>query len=523
MAEDNYKEIEKEEQSTVDEKEAISFADIIKPGDDSSKTLPLASGHSHESGSLSNLLSSTLPNLQIGEGKDKVVVPGSSSDSRPHSGAPAEGINSLQNILGRPGDNNGNSSPEPRENKEREQGVLRTLTDMLSNTIGEGINNSFRDKLTIQAKLSAAEVSKALSGLPEDLQKEYNKLEGAKGGYTDEQLAFIKKHAGMDAYNAARNYNDVSQTLRALDKLGEKKIPADLNQQPPTEAEIAAKKAYGQVKEALSQLPPKLQGQFDRLQGNKDGTYTNEQLGFIKRHAGIDAYNAANTFNDAVRQQYRERLNNGNNAAGQVRDAQPADGRNQQREAQPADRAAAAANGDQVRDAQPAERQREMQNRDEVRGKIKAEMMDAYGGVKKAVADLKPALQEQFHNLKGNKDGSYSQEQLKFLKDHTLEGYLGARRYNAANDQLNQVNQAEQRVNEANTLQARLGKIQDQVNQLPKALRYEFSQLPMNKDGVGYNQAHVDFLMKNVGKEAAFAMKTYINDAREAFWNRIKK
>ena len=539
MAENDYKEIDVEEkhehaESGSSEGQSLSLADLIRPGSDTSSTLPRpSSGSAGDSGSpLSNILSS-LPELRISGPTDSGNVSGSGT---------------LQDVLG----------GKKVISGESEQGVLRTLSDLLSN--GATDNNApFRNKLEAQAKISSGEVQKALQGLSPELQKEYKNIEGAKGGYSDQQLAFIKQHAGLDAYNSARNVNEMLQTIRALDNIrgGKKEISGGESQQGPAEGqdsvnrtarpadgqnqadrtarpaegadaarreykdpEGAAKQAYGEVKKAISQLPEKLQNAFAQLPDSKQGTYTNEQLAFIKQHAGLDAYKSANTFNDAMNQINRNRVN-----------GQPAEGHNnaaperQGQAAQAAERAAQAAAGQNGERDQAPERQREMQSSEQARAKLKNEMMDAYGGVKKAVADMKPALQEQFHDLKYNKDGSYSKEQLQFLKDHSKEGYLGAQRYNAASDQLNQIQQAEQRVNEAkpDALQTRLGKIKDQVAQLPKELQKEFAHLPMYKDGVGYNQAHVDFLREHVSGAAAQAMKNYINDAREAFWNRLKK
>ena len=125
---------------------------------------------------------------------------------------------------------------------------------------------------------------------------------------------------------------------------------------------------------AIQDMHPKLQAAYNELPGNKGGTISHEQLKFLKEHSP-EAYLLGTKYNQIHEKVFKE-----------ITDKQ-----------------------------QPS----------------KKDLMKAEDGVDKAVAGMKEAHQEEFRALPSNpKDGSYTQEQLKFLKDHSKEGYAAAQDYN---------------------------------------------------------------------------------------------
>lgn len=141
------------------------------------------------------------------------------------------------------------------------------------------------------------------------------------------------------------------------------------------------------------------------------------------------------------------------------------------------------------------------------------EMKSAYGAVDRAVADLKHSLQDKFKEMANNKDGSFSQEQLKFLKDHSKEGYLNAVKYNGMIDSINQREQSGENQGRLQT-DKRINFVNDELSKLPKSVQKEFHNLPMVKDGVGYSQMHVEFLRNHAGDAAADVLQHYVNERR---------
>ena len=137
------------------------------------------------------------------------------------------------------------------------------------------------------------------------------------------------------------------------------------------------------------------------------------------------------------------------------------------------------------------------------------EVKDAHRSVDKSVANLKPALQEQFKEMKFNKNGNYSEEQLKFLKEHSKDGYFDALRHNHTNNSLREMSKPAE-----NKLDKRLDYVNRELSAMPKEVQQKFKELGMVKDGVGYNERHVEVLRKNGSAGAADALQHYINERR---------
>lgn len=56
--------------------------------------------------------------------------------------------------------------------------------------------------------------------------------------------------------------------------------------------------------------------------------------------------------------------------------------------------------------------------------------------------------------------------------------------------------------------------VKESLSELGQALQESFSRIPLNKDGVGYNDGHIRFLMNHSGPKAAQAMRMFIEATR---------
>lgn len=504
----------------------------------------------------------------------------------------------------------------------------QTYNEINTSSMLDRVPNNLRPAEIAGPKQNLATVYDSVAKLPEKLQDKFGELKSNKdGSFSDAQLSFLKEHCGKKAYSAAAAYNDfvhgykeipgpgkkpVGETLPGAEpahgmsagegsaardakpasassspeenarEAGNGKVPRDAkpasaSSSPeetsreardgkvprtgsPAEAAADAARdssvprtsgsaenslsalevgkakteavhARGQVEKALKGLDPVQAKAYDQLEKWKSGSYSNQQLEFIKEHLPKDVYQAAQKFNKWNEQnlesmhQQRERFNNP-----------------------------------------------EMSDR--MRLQYKQELVKSEALVNKAVDQMKPALQEMFKELKSNKDGTYSQEQLKFLKDYSKEGYMGAARYNAAwNSLMDMSRKAEtgtEKLKHAVEKEAGSGKEKHAVDkesafdkekqavekesgklkeveggklekakdfeQLTKALLKQaldslrnlpadqvkaFKNLPLNKDGIGYNKMHVDYLRKYAGHDAAQAMESHIQHMRFLLESRI--
>ncbi|MBX9689467.1 MAG: hypothetical protein K2X27_22345 [Candidatus Obscuribacterales bacterium] len=401
-----------------------------------------------------------------------------------------------------------------------------------------------RSELPQRMEKAEATVNKELNQLPKDKRIEFAKLPDGKGGnYSPEQLKFIKENLSPAAYGAAQDYNRFNARLHEkqisgalgnssdasspeFQKIGDAKKESALTGRDELRAKA---KSYAQeVQNAISLLPEKLQDKFNSLSSNKDGSYSREQMDFIKKYAGEKAHSAADKYNSLQPMLNFFRQEEGNNP-GREKTPQKfdtesvkerAEGLRQAqegREAQGAGRQERNAIRDGNREAQDSQKV----DIDKYKEHLHNELRKSELTVNKHLAKL--GLQEKFDQLKTNKDGTYSREQLEFLKKHSKEAYMGASNYNAAWDALVNL-KAKEQVRPAEAVkpkvkepieQMQLRTALDAVRTLPKPLQEEFNRLPLIKDGVSYNEAHVNFLAEHVGKAEAFAMQSYIEARRQ--------
>lgn len=68
---------------------------------------------------------------------------------------------------------------------------------------------------------------------------------------------------------------------------------------------------------------------------------------------------------------------------------------------------------------------------DKVIAQYKRELAEAETTVNRVLGNMPPEMQQAFEELMSNKDGTYSHEQLAFLKKASKEGFIAATTYNA--------------------------------------------------------------------------------------------
>lgn len=179
-----------------------------------------------------------------------------------------------------------------------------------------------RDDLVNVLKKSGAAVHDAISQLPKEMQVTYAFLENNNkdGTFSQAQLDFIFEKCGKVTYELPRVHDD---TLHMLEKLLDNHVdkvefkPGEpetdkIENKKPLENEgtrsLSSDKLGQQmtesaavVREAISQLPQEMQAKYASLENNRDGTFSQNQLSFIKSHCDMDTFSAARDYNRAYR------------------------------------------------------------------------------------------------------------------------------------------------------------------------------------------------------------------------------
>ncbi len=357
------------------------------------------------------------------------------------------------------------------------------------------------EDLTVAAKRAAVQVLKAIAELTPKQQKDFAALQSNKDGtYSQEQLQFIKLNCPKEAYGAAREYNHAKQLLNIINLIGRQperfvvpappadgsgRIPEGILHKIATQKDEFVVKLVKQVAKTaaevaggIAELPKKQQLQYAAMKPNEDGTLSPEQLMFVKKNCPKEIYTAAREYNQAL-----ETLNK-------------------------------------------TKETKELTQFDRMLMKKEAGQNSAVVG--EAVAGLPLGLQKEYSRLQTQRDGSFSKEQLQFIKEHCpKEASVAALRFNELNHTLNMDSAMRFRDSKPELVKITTEKLielhkQEMVKSativgmvlkgMTEEQRTEFANLASGK--LSYSREQLQFLKLN-SKEGYMAASSY-NDAVNA-------